>query len=550
MTAEKKQHLDSLFDAFSIIAEGKYVFLCDMSEDISRWSQSAVDFFDLTSEYMKNAGAIWSEHIHPDDRSSYDKSISEIFAGTNASHDIQYRALAKDGTYVSCTCRGVVIKDTNNNNVYFGGVIQNHGLLSYNDTITGLRSLYGFIDDLQSIFWNKVPCSILLVGLSRFSHVNDVYGYTFGNSVLRQIGNTLREQFAGKGSVYRMDGTKFAVISKVLSEEQMSAICKEIQKKFSHQFEVENETLSLSLNAGIVRVDNFDISTETVYCCLKYAYYQSKDRKLGHAVIFEDALTDDNRQLIGKLNTIRNSVAENCKGFFLCYQPIMDAKTEKIKGLEALIRWKNNSYGTVPPVQFIPVLEQDTLFPELGQWILRQAMNDGKLLLKNHPELILNVNLSYTQLEMSSFPAELMKLLDETGFPPKNLCLEITERCKILDKGLLKNVFRLFREHGIKIALDDFGTGFSSIGLLRDIPVDIVKIDREYVSKINTSKNDQQTVRLISDFAETFDAEVCVEGVESEDIRNSLIQCNVSSLQGYYYSKPVPIDQILDKYGS
>ena len=236
MTAEKKQRLDSLFDAFSIIAEGKYVFLCDMSEDISRWSQSAVDFFDLPSEYMKNAGAIWSEHIHPDDRSSYDKSIADIFSGANKSHDIKYRALAKDGKYASCTCRGVVIKGTKN--IYFGGVIQNHDLLSYNDTITGLRSLYGFLDDLQAIFWNKVQCTILLVGLSRFSHVNDVYGYTFGNSVLRQIGNTLCEQFAGRGAVYRMDGTKFAVISKVLNEEQMSAICKEIQKKFSHQFEV------------------------------------------------------------------------------------------------------------------------------------------------------------------------------------------------------------------------------------------------------------------------------------------------------------------------
>ena len=550
MTDIRKQQLDSLFEAFSIIAEGKYVFLCDMNEDISRWSQSAVDFFDMPSVYMKNAGALWAQHIHPDDRISYNKSIDDIFNGTDTSHDMQYRAMTKDGKYVSCTCRGVVIRDSSGHPIYFGGVIQNHDSISYLDTITGLRSLYGFFDDLQSLFWNKTTCTLLLVGLSRFSHVNDVYGYTFGNSVLRQIGNTLRNEFGGHGVVYRMDGTKFAVISKTMTTERVCEVCRMIQNKLSHQFEVGEETLSLSLNAGLVKVDNFDISTETVYSCLKYAYYQSKDRKLGHAVIFEDVLTDDNRQYIGKLNTIRNSVAENCKGFFLCYQPIMDAKTEKIKGMEALIRWKNNSYGTVPPGQFIPVLEQDTLFPELGHWILRQAMEDGKLLLKNHPDLILNVNLSYTQLEMKSFTSDVLRLLDETGFPPRNLCLEITERCKILDKGLLKNIIRIFRSKDIKIALDDFCTGFSSVGLLRDMPIDIVKIDREYVSKLPTSKNDQQTVRFISTFAEVFDAEVCVEGVESADIRDPLMGYNISSLQGYYYSKPIPIDEVIEKYCS
>lgn len=549
MKDDKKKRLDNLFEAFSIIAEGKYVYLCDMNEDVSRWSKSAVDYFNLPGEYMKNAGDIWAEHIHPEDRESYSKSIAAIFAGDHSGHDMQYRAQAKDGSYAVCTCRGVVIHDVQGNVAYFAGAIQNHGLLSYIDTVTGLRSLYGFFDDLKSLFWNQEKSVVLLMGLTGFSNINDIYGYTFGNSVLRSIANTLQSEFANNGAVYRMDGTKFAVISRVMNAEEMCSVYKRIQSAMAHQFSVENERVSLSLNAGVVTIDNFEISTKTVYSCLKYAYYESKDKRLGDAVIFADALTDENRLYIEKLNVIRNSVAENCKGFYLCYQPIMDARTDQLKGMEALIRWKSSDYGTVPPIQFIPVLEQDTLFPELGRWILRTALEDGKLLVQKYPNFVMNVNLSYAQLEISTFASEVIGLLEETGFPPQNLCLEITERCRMLDIGLLKNMFRIFREHGIKVALDDFGTGFSSLGILRELQVDTIKIDREYVKNVENDKSDQSTVMFISSLAESFNAEICIEGVETAEMRDFLRQYgNVSSFQGYYYSKPLPMDEFIQKY--
>lgn len=549
MNDERSKKLDSLFEAFSIIAEGKYVYLCDMKQDLSRWSDTAVDYFGLPGIYMKNAGAIWEAHIHPDDRAHYAKSIAAIFSGEESGHDMQYRALARDGSYAVCTCRGVVIRDPDGNPDYFAGVIQNHGMLSYIDTATGLRSLYGFFDDLASMFWKQDQAAILLVGLTGFSNINDIYGYSFGNSVLRALANVLQKKFANNGLVYRMDGTKFAVISHTLSATQLCDLYRKLQAEVSHQFYVEDKLVSMSLNAGVVNVDNFDISTKTVYSCLKYAYYESKNKRLGDPVIFSNALTDENRLFVEKLNTIRNSVAENCHGFFLCYQPIMDARTDRLKGMEALIRWKNDDYGTVPPIQFIPVLEQDTLFPELGRWILRTAMMDGKHLLERYPHFIMNVNLSYAQLEMSSFVNEVLSLLEETGFPPQNLCLEITERCRMLDMSLLKNMFRIFREKGIRVALDDFGTGFSSLGLLREVPVDTVKIDREYVKNVESSKSDQNTVQFISALAESFQAEVCVEGVETAEMRDFLRQYgNVSSFQGYYYSKPITMEEFLEKY--
>ncbi|MCM1507608.1 MAG: EAL domain-containing protein [Ruminococcus flavefaciens] len=547
MDKNRLKRLDNMFETFSIIAEGSYIYLCDMKSDYSRWSKSAVDYFNLPDRYMKDAGTIWESYIHPDDRESYRKSISNIFAGVDKGHNMQYRAKAGDGNYVVCTCRGAVIRDENGEPEYFAGAIKNHGSLSYIDTITGLRSLYGFFDDIKAMIWKKKKSSIIITGITGFSVINDMYGYKFGNKVLRRFASCIQNIFSGCGDVYRMDGTKFAIISQTLDEKKAGDLYKKLQEEVSHNFFVEDERLSISLNAGLMMLKDFNTESETIYSCLKYIYYESKNRRLGDIVVFDNIENGRDRNSIETINVIRNSVLENCKGFYLCYQPIMYADTEKLKGMEALIRWKNDKYGTVPPVQFVPVLEQDVLFPELGKWILRQAMSDGKIFLEKYPDFIMNVNISYAQLEKSDFVSDVFNILEETGFPPENLCLEITERCRLLDIDILNNMFRNFREHGIKIALDDFGTGFSSLGILRTLPIDTVKIDREFVKDIEKSQSDQNTVKFISSLADAFKAEVCVEGVETADMRDFLRNYGIKSFQGYYYSKPIPAEEFIKK---
>lgn len=547
MNRDRNTKLDSLFEAVSIIADGSYVYVCDMAQDLSRWSKTAVDYFGLPGEYMYNAGGIWENFIHPEDRESYHRNIDEIFSGQSFGHDMQYRAKTADGTYTTCTCRGVVIKDAEGKPEYFCGAIRNHGVGSYIDSVTGLRSLYACFDDLKAMSGKNIPTLALIIGLNSFSDINDVYGYKFGNRVLQKIAYCIQDKFRPYGTVYRLDGTKFTVISDKLDIPSAGKLYKELQKKFTKDFYVDNEKINVSLNAGVVFTENFNISPETLHSCLKAAYYQSKHSHLGEMVVFDSSCSEDNRQNLEKLNVIRSSVAEECEGFFLCYQPIVNSETEKLKGMEALIRWKSSKYGTVPPVQFIPVLEQDMLFPELGKWIMRQAMIDGKKFLEKYPDMVMNVNLSYAQLEKSDFVTQVFSLLDETGFPAKNLCLEITERCRLLDMDLLKNMFAMLKQRGVKVALDDFGTGFSSLGVLRELPIDTVKIDREFVKNIEESSSDRNTVQFISELAHSFSAEVCVEGVETAEMRDFLRRFRVSSFQGYYYSKPLSADELYKK---
>ena len=547
MNEEEKRRLDELFSAFSIVAEGAYVFLCNMKHDYSRWSKSAVEYFGLPGEYMENAGDIWIGHIHPEDRDEYINSIDRIFSGEDQGHDMQYRARAVDGSYAVCTCRGVVMKNQNGEPLYFGGAIKNHGLMSYIDNNTGLRSLYGFFEDLRTMFWRKDEGNIIQIGISNFSAFNDIYGYSYGNRILQTFARLLQAKFANVGSIYRMDGTKFAVITHTLSQEEIEKRYRELKKTVNSRFFVDENRINLSINAGNVLVNDFEISDKTVYSCLKYAYYRSKNDHLGDLYTFVDALNDDGRKTIEKLDHIRNSVNEECKGFYLCYQPIMNAKTLKLEGMEALIRWKDDRYGVVSPMEFIPYLEQDAVFPIVGKWILKQAMTDGIKFMEKYPDLVMNVNLSYAQLEKEGFVEEVSSLLEETGFPADHLCLEITERCRLIDMHLLFDIITIFRNFGIKIALDDFGTGFSTLGILREIPVDVIKIEREYVMNIESSEMDRATVRNVADLAAAFNAEVCVEGVETKEMINEIIKYNVSCLQGYYFSKPVPYEEFIEK---
>ena len=224
---------------------------------------------------------------------------------------------------------------------------------------------------------------------------------------------------------------------------------------------------------------------------------------------------------------------------------MVDAQTEQLIGAEALLRWRNDRYGTVPPDDFIPVLESDPLFPELGEWIFREAILAAKQILKKNPGFVINVNLSYTQLEKPDFVDKVLRILNDLEYPPEHLCLEVTERCRLLDLELLKNVVVSLKGRDISIALDDFGTGFSSIGILKEIPISIIKIDRSFVRKIEENEIDRQIVQNIANLASIFSAKVCVEGIETAGMRDILKRYHVESFQGYHYGKPLVLEQFL-----
>ena len=545
ISEDRKKMLDALFNSYAVVAEGTFVYVCDMKYDFSRWSKNAVDTYGLPSEYMYGAGDIWEDFIHPDDRESYHKGIDAVFSGNTSGHDMQYRAKKTNGEYDVCTCRGVVVRDLSGEPDYFVGTIRSHGSQGHIDTLTGLRNQYGFFEDLDSNIKRDASFFVIIVGISKFSEINEVYGYHFGNRVLQLFGRKVFESLYNKGSCYRIDGTKFAIITNTLLIDEVQERYNEFRKYFREVFQVDDKRIMLEINCGALTVDHFDIDSQTEYACLNFAYIESKTRHQGDMVVFNNDLNENNRQGIEKLQAIRASIMHGNRGFYLLYQPVVDAQTEQLIGAEALLRWKNDAYGMVPPDQFIPLLETDSLFPELGEWIIREAISAAKKLLKDHPDFIMNINLSYTQLEKLDFVDMVFHILDDMKYPPEHICFEVTERCRLLDIDLLKNVVAKLKSKGILIALDDFGTGFSSVSIVRDLPFDIIKIDRMFVKRIEEDNSDKELVRYIAGLASLFGAKVCVEGIETEGMRDILQKFQVESFQGYYYAKPLTLDKAL-----
>lgn len=542
---ERRTKLDALYKAFEVVSEGTYVYLCDMKYDFSRWSKNAVDTFGLPSEYMYGAGNLWENHIHPEDRAAYHQGIDEIFSGKASGHDMQYRARRLSGEYDVCTCRGVVIRDSLGEPDYFAGTIRNHGIQGHVDTLTGLRNQYGFFEDLDGCIRRNAAFSVVLFGIGRFSEINEMYGYHFGNRVLQLYARSVFEKTGNLGHTYRIDGTKFAVISQTLSVPEMQVQYNRFRAWLHEEFRVDDQKILLDLHCGALRVDSFELDSQTIYACLNFADDESKLLRRGDLVEFRNDRNGKNHQRLEMLHAIRASIMHGFSGFHLLYQPVVDAGTEQLTGAEALLRWKSKRYGLVPPDQFIPVLESDPLFPELGEWIIRESIRTAKQFLRQFPGFIININLSYTQLEKPDFVDMVLRILEDLDYPPEQLCLEITERCRLLDLDLLKNVVANLKSRGIRVALDDFGTGFSSVSTLKEIPVDTIKVERSFVQNIEAHEKDRRLVRQITDLAAIFGAGVCVEGIETAGMRDILRDFQVNSFQGYYYGKPLPAEQIM-----
>ena len=534
--------LDSLFEAFSYVSSANYVYVCDMKTDLSRWNRDAVNYFSLPSEYMTNASEIWASYIHPDDREEFISDLKKLFSGEQATHNLQYRVRNRFGQYVVCTCRGVVLKNDKGEPNYFCGAMTNHGIENENDVLTGLKNQYGFFLELNNILAEKTPCNLIMLGFTKFLNINNMYGYTIGNRVLQHAARFLQKIADPDDRIYRLDGTRFAIITERQSLEHIHRVYNGVLERM-RSYSVNGMRINLSLCGSVMKLNIFNITNKTIYSCLNYSYQISKNQRHGALVEFNNKPDQTYIDQLVKINTIRNSVGDNCKGFYLKYQPIVDASSEKVMGAEALIRWENSRLGEVRPDEFIPVLENDKLFPVLGMWILRQAMQDALEIVKDNPDFIVSVNLAYSQCEQGNFVNDVISLVESLGFPPHNLCLEITERCRLLDMELLSRIAFTLHSYGIRLALDDFGTGFSSLMIVKTIPFDIIKIDRAFIQDICENDKSEQIVKSITDIASAYGAGVCVEGIENEIMRDKVRKYQVKSIQGFFYSKPVIFDE-------
>ena len=532
-----------IFDALSMTMRNRYIYVCNLRTNMSRWSSNVVKDFNLPNEYMYDAGNIWLECIHPDDRQLYLDDIGAVFNGKSLYHSCQYRAKDANGYYVMCACNGYRLKGQGEEPDLFVGTIQNHGVIENVDPVTSLYNVYEFLNYMRKVQNEATPVDILVLGITGFHLINDTFGYDNGNKILKDLAQQLRELAGEDRKLFRLNGMKLAFVMSCASRSEVHDLYDTITHIIKNQLFLNDEQVKLYMAATAIHYECGEEDVSSLLSELDYLIDLSKKEKSGDLVYVDERRDDSPKHRLEVLGAVKRSILNNCEGFYLVYQPQIDYNG-CVSGVEALLRWKDVVHGVVPPNEFIPWLESDISFYDLGLWILRQAMYDGLGLINTAPNLAVSVNISYKQLERESFLDDVLNLLQQTGFPAQNLVLEFTEHCRTLDMNRLQYIVKFFNKHGIRIAADDVGTGYSSLMMLRNVEFDAIKIDQNFIRGMLERARDKVLVNTMIECAHRLNTAVCVEGVESQELMAISRSYEAEFYQGYLIAKPLELNAL------
>jgi diguanylate cyclase (GGDEF)-like protein len=424
--------------------------------------------------------------------------------------------------------------------------------LAYYDSLTGLanRSLFHerLVQYVNAAQGEKSKLAVAVVDVDRFKIINDSLGRQAGDELLRQIAERI-EGHAGPIRMARISADRFAIVrSGVSSESEVAHLIEEwLSECFGPPYLVSGAELRVSAKAGIALFPNDGADADALFQNAEAALKKAKatgDRYLFHT----QQMTERIGEKLALENKLRQAVER--EQFVLHYQPQVDTVTRRIESVEALIRWQSPELGLVPPLQFIPLLEETGLILEVGAWALRRAVLDHRTWTERGlPAPRIAVNVSPIQLRKRDFVASVEEAM-RLGAVPPGIDLEITESLVMEDIEANMKKLEALRVLGMSIAIDDFGTGYSSLAYLARLPVHSLKIDRSFII---TMLKDPATMTLVStiiSLAHSFNLKVVAEGVDAEEQAEVLKRLGCDAMQGYLFSKPVSFDEMTVLLGS
>lgn len=526
------------------LAKKSYYSITNLKSGITWWSESTLEYFGLEQNYTAIGKEKTKRELHPDDVETFKYCFGRRVEGNDLDKSWEYRV--KDGDkYNRFNAMSRMISDNEGKPLLLITRFVNYGLSDEVDTVTGLRTEAVLTRQLNEYISESRRGALLKVNLDQFSHISVMYGAAFGDKVLNCVAQLLINILHDNSNVYKLSGVKFVLALGDIPRKKLREIYGKIEDAMENNVEVEGRKIPLRISAGAVYIESYMTDSNAVRSRLTYAVNHSRYEHHGELVVFNDEMGGkDNQHQFELIALIHQCATSDFDGFKLFYQPIADTKNGTIRGMEALIRWEKEPYGLISPGIFMEWLEEDPCIFDLGNWILRTALNDIKKVRDELPGCFVNVNVSAAQLERREFRQSVMNILSETGARPEELCLELTERCRDLDVDFLKGEVDFFHSKGIKIALDDFGTGNSSLSLALELPFDELKVDMSFIRDIKDKPQNQAMVQSIIDYAKRTKTETCIEGIENREVDDYIKKFGATWHQGYYYSKPVPIESI------
>ncbi|HEY8560168.1 MAG TPA: EAL domain-containing protein [Pyrinomonadaceae bacterium] len=419
------------------------------------------------------------------------------------------------------------------------------------DALTGLPNRARFMTRLEQALKKShenrdYKVSVLFIDLDRFKVINDSLGHLIGDQLLIGIAERLRECMRPSDMVARLGGDEFTILVEGKYDgKEVIRIAERIQEKFLIPFDLSGHEVYSSASIGILNATENHRFPEDLMRDADTAMYQAKRAGKARHEVFDQDMHEAVKEILKLETDLRRAVEKD--EFYINYQPIYSLETEKIDGFEALARWNHPTFGDIQPSKFIPLAEEIGLIDALGEYILRKAcsqMQSLKALMAESDALVLSVNLSCKQFANPNLVTKIKRILEDTNFPGSKLKLEITESVFFEHQENAVEMLRQLGEIGIEINIDDFGTGYSNLNYLMKLPISTLKIDRSFISPIESNGDNSEIVRTIVMLARNLGMKVIAEGVETQAQLEELKKLNCEGAQGYLFAAPMSFEKV------
>ncbi len=418
--------------------------------------------------------------------------------------------------------------------------------LAYHDELTGIPNRAHF----QRAFEHAIATSqrqgmktaLMLVDLDRFKNINDIIGHEAGDQLLKQVAARLRTCLRDGDVLARLGGDEFVILMQDASGlAAVSAVANKILEATSRPLVIDEQEFQITASIGISMSPRDGTELKTLLRNSDVAMYRAKESGKNGFQYFSPTMDALGRERLS-IESALGRALERCE-FRLHFQPKMQVSSRNVAGMEALVRWQNPEKGLIQPADFIAIAEETGMIVSIGDWVLTEACRQGQALrVAGHDNLRVAVNLSVRQLYDEGLARRVSEALAQTGFPPENLELEITESMVMRDAEGAIQVLQALRDTGVRIAIDDFGTGYSSLAYLKRFPIDCLKIDRSFIRDLPEDRDDASITRSIIAMAHNMKLEVVAEGVETVPQLDFLHAHGCDEIQGFLFSKPLGID--------
>lgn len=493
-------------------------------------SEEYKSYLDRKKAYDEDDG---TDYVKP-----YIRPIEKYSAESGLWFEIRFTNLVWiDGSEVIvCTASDITQKKKSQQKIEFQ---------AHNDFLTGLYNRMKCESDLKKIIKQSikdgVKGALMFIDLDDFKHINDGLGHQYGDVLLQQIAAGLQSIVGLRGKCYRMGGDEFVAIVMPDMFSELERIANKVKDMFNKPWYLMETEYFCTMSMGIAVFPDDSKDVHEIIRLADIAMYESKKNGKNGYTFYDSCSKLNTARRLDIENSMRQAVTSGIEEFVVFYQPVVDVRTGECSSCEALVRWDSKALGFMGPGDFIPLAEYLGLITSIGDYVLEEACRQCRYWNEHGiPDFHINVNLSVVQLLQNDVAETVARILKKTGVNPKNIVLEITESFAINDMDRVLDIIKGIKKLGPRIALDDFGTGYSSLNYIKQLPLDIIKVDKTFIDDIVEDEYAQAFIKLIVELSDTIDTDIIVEGVENEAQLNILKELGVDYIQGFYYGKPVP----------